>query len=340
MSSSRTNTWQNDLYLRNIQYADSKKLSARASIHTKYGRGDWFSWLASQPDWPSDGDVLEVGCGAGWFWAEAAPYLSPSLRIQLTDISSGMVKEAVIRARENGHWNQAKGCVADASHLPFSDASFDAVLASHMLYHVHDPKKALAEMARILRSNGIAVIATNGISNMRELFDLRRSVFGGEHGDQMSAAFTLENGRPMVEAVFATVELRKYPDELVCTEPRDIIDYLTSSPPGDGASESQIQALHETTAAAFEKGGGKFVVTKDVGVFMCRASAVTGGSVSEGTLAYGRGDVDHTLSNQLRHPGSETPSASGAGRVMNNSDNRGRDALSDRLVREGRPGLG
>jgi len=187
-----------------------------------------------------------------------------------------MVKEAVIRARETGHWSQAEGCVADVSRLPFPDASFDAVLASHMLYHVLDPRDALAEIARVLRpNNGIAVIATNGISNLRELFDLRRLVFGGEHGDQVSAAFTLENGQPLVEAVFATVELRKYPDRLVCTEPRDIIDYLTSSPPGDGASQAQIEALRQTVAAAFEKGYGKLVVTKDVGVFLCRASYAT-----------------------------------------------------------------
>jgi SAM-dependent methyltransferase len=215
---------------------------------------------------------LEVGCGAGWFWAEAAPYLSPRLRVQLTDISPGMAKQAVIRARENGHWTRLEGCVADACYLPFRDASFNTVLASHMLYHIADPPEALAEIKRVLQSNGTAVIATNGIFNMRELFDLRRSVFGGKHGDQLSAAFTLENGRPMVEAVFATVELRKYPDMLVCTEPRDIIDYLTSSPPGDGASETQIQALHEIVAAAFGKSGGKFLVTKDVGVFLCRVA--------------------------------------------------------------------
>ena len=272
MSPSETNTWQSNRYLRDVQYADPQRLSARANIHARYGRGDWFSWLASQADWPPDGDALEVGCGAGWFWAEAAPYLSPGLRIQLTDISPAMVKEAVIRARQHGHWSWVKGCVADVSRLPFPEASFDAVLASYMLYHAPDPRIALTEIARVLRPSGTAVIATNGIFNMRELFDLRRAVFGGKHGDQLSAAFTLENGRSMAEAVFATMELRKYPDMLVCTEPLDIVDYLTSSPPGDGASESQIQALQETVAAAFEKGGGKFIVTKDVGVLLCRVA--------------------------------------------------------------------
>jgi SAM-dependent methyltransferase len=272
VSPSDATAWRGDAHLRNVQYVDSKKLSARANIHAKYGRGDWFSWLASQPDWPSEGDVLEAGCGAGWFWREAVPYLPPGLRVQLTDLSPGMVKEAWIQVRKNGHWKQVQRCVADASCLPFPAASFDAVLASHMLYHVPDPREALAEFARVLRTDGIAVIATNGISNMRELFDLRRSVFGGRHGDQLSAAFSLENGRTMVEAVFATIDLRKYPDVLVCTDPRDIVDYLTSSPPGDRASEHQLRALHETVAAAFGNGGGKFIVTKDVGVFLCRTA--------------------------------------------------------------------
>ena len=56
--------------------------------------------------------------------------------------------------------------------------------------------------------------------------------------------------------------------------PRDVTDYLIFNPPGDGASDSQIRALRDTVAAAFEKSGGKFIVTKDVGVFLCRAGLI------------------------------------------------------------------
>jgi ubiquinone/menaquinone biosynthesis C-methylase UbiE len=76
------------------------------------------------------------------------------------------------------------GEVADASALPFHEASFDAVLASHMLYHLPDPRDGVAEIARVLRPEGTAIVATNGMANMRELFDLRRRVFGGDAGGQ------------------------------------------------------------------------------------------------------------------------------------------------------------
>jgi ubiquinone/menaquinone biosynthesis C-methylase UbiE len=118
------------------------------------GRGGWFSWLASQLDWRCEGDVLEVGCGAGWFWGEAASHLPARLRLQLTDLSHGMVTEALNRVRASAHWNQLEGRVADASTLPFPDASFDVVLASPMLYHLPDPRDGVTEIARVLRSNG------------------------------------------------------------------------------------------------------------------------------------------------------------------------------------------
>ncbi len=55
-------------YLREVQYADSGNLAARANLHVKYRTGPkaGFPWLASQIDWPASGEVLEVGCGPGW----------------------------------------------------------------------------------------------------------------------------------------------------------------------------------------------------------------------------------------------------------------------------------
>ena len=264
--------WRDPSYLLGVQYANSTRLRARANIHAKYGRGDWFAWLAAQPDWPRAGSVLEVGCGPGWFWADAAPFVNSGLRLQLTDLSVGMVAEAIERVRGIGHWDRVAGQVADAAALPFPDASFDAVLASHMLYHLPDPRDGVAEIARVLCPGGTAIVATNGMANMRELFELRRRVFGGDAGGQVSRAFALENGRAILEAAFSKVELRRYPDVLRCTDPADIFDYLTSSPPGDNASETARAALRIVIAEAFGAGGGTFTVRKDIGVFLCRSA--------------------------------------------------------------------
>jgi SAM-dependent methyltransferase len=263
-------TWQDLKYLLGVQYANSARLTARANIHAKYGRGDWFAWLAAQPDWPHAGSVLEVGCGPGWFWADATPFVNPSVRLQLTDLAAGMVAEAIERVRGIGHWDWVTGQVADASALPFPDASFDAVLASHMLYHLPNPRNGVTEIARVLRPGGTAIVATNGMANMRELFDLRRRVFGSDAGGQVSRAFALENGQAMLEAAFSEVELRRYPDVLICTDPADLFGYLTSSPPGDNASETETAALRIVVGEAFDAGGGTFTVTKDMGAFLCR----------------------------------------------------------------------
>ena len=46
----------------------------------------------------------------------------------------------------------------DIQKLPFVDATYDFVFASHVLEHIKDDEKALFEIRRILKPNGIAVL--------------------------------------------------------------------------------------------------------------------------------------------------------------------------------------
>lgn len=48
----------------------------------------------------------------------------------------------------------------DLLSLPFSDLSFDFVLANHVLEHVADDRKALSEIYRVLRQGGFAILQT------------------------------------------------------------------------------------------------------------------------------------------------------------------------------------
>ncbi|HEY2998421.1 MAG TPA: class I SAM-dependent methyltransferase, partial [Acidimicrobiales bacterium] len=131
-------------YLREVQYRDSSRLAARARLHVKYGTAPvaWFPWLATQVPWPRDAQVLEVGCGAGWMWAEAAARLPGDLDLTLTDLSPGMVTEALDRVGSLGRYRRTIGRVADVQELPFRPGSFDVVLANYVLHHVPDAGRA------------------------------------------------------------------------------------------------------------------------------------------------------------------------------------------------------
>jgi ArsR family transcriptional regulator len=100
------------------------------------------------------GDVLDAGAGDG----ATAQLIAPRARsVTCVDISETLIDAA--RVRLAGHPN-AKAQVADLVDLPFSDASFDQVLALNVLTHLRAPGRALAELARVLRPGGRLVLVT------------------------------------------------------------------------------------------------------------------------------------------------------------------------------------
>lgn len=261
--------WNDPAYLKTEQYRDSRRLAARRSIHEKYGRADWLPWLAAACDWPEQGRVLEIGCGAGWFWTAAKGIAPAALELTLTDLSEGMVSEALQTVRSLEAW-RVDGQVADATALPFATASFDAVLAFHMLYHLPDPEAGVAEIARVLRPGGRAFIVTNGVGHMRELFEISAEVFEETGWDIVHRRFSLESAPALLEPRFEAVELRRYLDELHCTDPEDVLAYLASSPPGEGATRAERFELEAAVQRAFARGGGALHISKSVGLFVCR----------------------------------------------------------------------
>jgi SAM-dependent methyltransferase len=48
--------------------------------------------------------------------------------------------------------------IVDLQHLPFDNNTYDIVYASHVLEHIPDDRKAISEIRRILRPNGMAVL--------------------------------------------------------------------------------------------------------------------------------------------------------------------------------------
>jgi ubiquinone/menaquinone biosynthesis C-methylase UbiE len=97
------------------------------------------------------GDALEIGGGSG---AMAAALLlkHPKVRLTVTDYDVDMVGTA--RHHLAAFGDRAHTKTADATELPFPNASFDVVLSFIMLHHVIDWEAALNEAVRVLRPGG------------------------------------------------------------------------------------------------------------------------------------------------------------------------------------------
>ncbi len=105
---------------------------------------------------PTFGDVLEIGCGTGFFLLNLAQG-GVVERAHATDISQGMVDVCVANGRRLGI--SVDGRRADAEALPFADDSFDLVIGHAVAHHLPDVRGAFAEARRVLRPGGRLVIA-------------------------------------------------------------------------------------------------------------------------------------------------------------------------------------
>lgn len=106
---------------------------------------------------PRGDRVLEVGCGSGRLATELA--CRHGLDVTGVDLDPAMigVARAHVGACRDGHPRPAFA-VGDAASLPFPDASFDVVVSTLSMHHWADPAAGLAEIARVLRPSGRALI--------------------------------------------------------------------------------------------------------------------------------------------------------------------------------------
>ena len=93
-------------------------------------------------------EVLELATGPGLLAKRVAPVTKCMLA---TDYSAGMIAEA----KKGACPKNLRFEVADALSLPYADASFDAVIIVNALHLLPEPERALREIARVLRPDGI-----------------------------------------------------------------------------------------------------------------------------------------------------------------------------------------
>jgi SAM-dependent methyltransferase len=95
-----------------------------------------------------EGDVLDIGCGAGNV-ASAIAESCPQLRVHGVDVSSAAL-DLARRTAPDLDFQQAP-----AERLPFRDESMSAVVMLDVLEHLQDPAACLGEVRRVLKPGGV-----------------------------------------------------------------------------------------------------------------------------------------------------------------------------------------
>ena len=103
--------------------------------------------------------IVDIGCGPGDLAAEIAARLK-EVRVVGIDISPSMLLWAGRHATADGRVKFLNG---DAAELPFNEASVDMVVSTLSMHHWPDPADAFAEIDRVLRPGGVALIYDLGL---------------------------------------------------------------------------------------------------------------------------------------------------------------------------------
>lgn len=99
------------------------------------------------------GRILDVGCGQGF---ESARFLGEGRQVVGVDYSSEAAATANARYGPEG----LRVAQMNALGLGFLPASFDGACSSHLIEHFTDPEPHVAEMARVLKDDGVACVLT------------------------------------------------------------------------------------------------------------------------------------------------------------------------------------
>ena len=141
-------------------------LAGAQILFSKVGKYRERDRLLDSIPWRGDETVLDVGCGRGLLLVGAAKRLRTGRAVgvdiwQSKDQSGNHPEATYENARIEGVANRVEVKSGDARQLPFEDSTFDVVVSSLVLHNIHNAtgrKKAIREIARVLKGGGHVAI--------------------------------------------------------------------------------------------------------------------------------------------------------------------------------------
>ena len=145
-----------ETYFQRAAYAD-----VSFDRFSQYWWSNRYYALLARRHGPSHGRVLEVGCGMG----HLLTWLVDSYQVFGADINPWALAES----RRNVP--QGSFLLLSAEELgAFQDGSFQIVVSKHVVEHLPNPERSIAEMSRVLAPGGLLLLATPNLSSpMRDV---------------------------------------------------------------------------------------------------------------------------------------------------------------------------
>lgn len=255
------------------QYRNSTNISARIRLHRLFSsnKQGWFPWIYEQCQITEGMKILELGCGNGRLWIENKAKLPADCEIILSDISEGMIRD--VRREQSLQDDRFSFAAFDCHTIPYEDASFDLVIANHVLFYCKDVDRVCSEVGRVLKPGGRFVCGTYGVAHMQEVsrlvtqFDDRITL----SGENLYEHFGKENGAQALAPYFAEVDWQQYEDALIVTQAEPLIEYVLSC---HGNQNQYILEKYNKFRKYVEgqiRNG--YTITKDAGIFISVSDA-------------------------------------------------------------------
>ena len=251
------------------QYQNATNISSRINLHSLYSQNKqgWFPWIFEQCRISPGLRILELGCGDGTLWTDNLSLLPEDISITLSDISSGMLRDA--RRAIGSSDTRFAFRAFDCRKIPCKDESFDLVIANHVLFYCDDIPAVLKEVRRVLAPGGRFLCSAYGKAHMQEVSQLvqdfdERIVLSA---DRLYERFGRENGQSILAPFFPKAHWLSYEDCLLVQDAEPLISYVLSC--HGNQNQYILDRYKEFRAYTARKTAKGFRITKDAGVFIC-----------------------------------------------------------------------
>lgn len=133
--------------------------------------------------------ILDIGCGQGFFLKEAKKIDLDCYGIDISTVALQKARKMV---------PHAKVIIGDSENLPYSDNYFDFVVNLGSLEHFLNIDRAVREMARVCKPDGMTLIIVPNLYYLGTVWKAYRTGYGEDQGQEGTSFLTIEEWKTKI----------------------------------------------------------------------------------------------------------------------------------------------